>query len=141
MKYMHFCQLSTHINHCNSQLLRVFQETLTKADKYDPHINASFQDTANHYESVVVPARPYRLKDNAKVESSVKLVERWIPARLCRQRFFCLAELNQAIVVLPDDFNNRVMRRYDKSRYDLYLELNKSALKPLPTRRYVFRDF
>jgi transposase len=114
---------------------------VTKADKYDPHINSSFQDMADHYESVVLPTRPYRAKDKAKVELSVKLVQRWILARLRRQQFFSLAELNQAIFALLNDFNNRVMRRYGKSRYDLYMELDKPALKPLPTRRYVFREF
>jgi transposase len=117
------------------------KSAVTKADKYDPHINASFQDMADHYESVVIPARPYRAKDKAKVELSVKLVQRWILARLRRQQFFSLAELNQAIFALLDDFNNRIMRRYGKSRYDLYMELDKPALKPLPTRRYVFREF
>ncbi len=117
------------------------KSAVTKADKYDPQINSSFQDMADHYESVVLPTRPYRAKDKAKVELSVKLVQRWILARLRRQQFFSLAELNQAIFALLEDFNNRVMRRYGKSRYDLYLELDKPALKPLPTRRYVFREF
>ena len=117
------------------------KSAVTKADKYDPQINSSFQDMADHYESVVLPARPYRAKDKAKVELSVKLVQRWILARLRRQQFFSLAELNQAIFALLNDFNSRIMRRYDKSRYDLYLELDKPALKSLPTRRYVFREF
>ena len=114
---------------------------VTKADKYDPQINTSFQDLAEHYDSAVLPARPYRAKDKAKVELSVKLVQRWILARLRHQQFFSLAELNQAIFALLDNFNNRVMRRYGKSRYDLYMELDKPALKPLPTRRYVLREF
>ena len=117
------------------------KSAVTKADKYDPQINTSFQDMADHYESVVLPARPYRAKDKAKVELSVKLVQRSILARLRRQQFFSLAELNQAIFALLDDFNNRIMRRYDKSRHDLYMELDKPALKPLPMRRYVYREF
>jgi len=117
------------------------KSAVTKADKYDPQINSSFQDMAEHYESVVLPARPYRAKDKAKVELSVKLVQRWILARLRHQQFFSLAELNQAIFALLADFNNKVMRRYGKRRYDLYLELDKPALKPLPARRYVFREF
>jgi transposase len=77
----------------------------------------------------------------AKVELSVKLVQRWILAKIRHQQFFSLAELNQAIFSLLDDFNNRIVRRYGKSRYDLYMELDKPALKPLPNRRYVLREF
>jgi transposase len=114
---------------------------VTKADKYDPIINESFQDMADHYGAVVLPARSYRAKDKAKVELSVKLVQRWILARLRHHQFFSLAELNQAIFSLLDYFNNRIIRRYGKSRYELYLELDKPALKPLPNRRYGYREF
>ncbi|MCX6013476.1 MAG: IS21 family transposase, partial [Chloroflexi bacterium] len=114
---------------------------VTKADKYDPVINESFQDMANYYGAVVIPARPYRAKDKAKVELSVKLVQRWILARLRHHQFFSLAELNQAIFVLLDYFNNRIIRRYGKSRYELYLELDKPVLKLLPNRRYDYREF
>jgi transposase len=117
------------------------KSAVTKADKYDPQINETFQDMADHYGAVVIPARPYRAKDKAKVELSVKLVQRWILARLRHQQFFSLAELNQAIFDLLDAFNKKIIRRYGKSRYDLYRELDKPALKPLPTRRYDYREF
>jgi transposase len=117
------------------------KSAVTKADKYDPVINESFQDMADHYGAVVLPARPYRAKDKAKVELSVKLVQRWILARLRHHQFFSLAELNQAIFGLLDYFNNRIIRRYGKSRYKLYLELDKPALKPLPSQRYDYREF
>jgi transposase len=117
------------------------KSAVNKADNYDPAINRTFQDMADHYGAVVIPARPYRAKDKAKVELSVKLVQRWILARLRHQQFFSLAELNQAIFDLLDYFNHRIMKRYDKSRYDLYIKLDKPALNPLPTKRYVYRQF
>jgi transposase len=104
------------------------KSAVTKADRYDPDINSSFQDMADHYDCVVIPARPYRAKDKAKVELSVKLVQRWILARLRHRQFFSLAELNQCIYNLLDDFNSRMIRRYGKSRHALYLELDKPAL-------------
>jgi len=116
------------------------KSAVTKADKYDPTINETFQDMADHYGCVVIPARPYRKKDKAKVELSVKLVQRWILARLRHRQFFSLAELNQAIFDLLDYFNNRIVKRYGKSRLELYLELDKPALKPLPAKRYVYRE-
>lgn len=112
-----------------------------KADKYDPVINEAFGSMADHYGAVVFPTRTYRAKDKAKVELSVKLVQRWILAKLRHQQFFSLAELNQAIFNLLSYFNNRIIRRYGKNRFELYQELDKPALKPLPGRRYEYREF
>ena len=117
------------------------KSAVTKANKYDPAINETFQDMADHYGSVVIPARPYRAKDKAKVELSVKLVQRWILARLRHRKFFSLYELNREIFDLLDYFNNRIIRRYGKSRYQLYLELDKPALKALPAVAYSCREF
>lgn len=117
------------------------KSAVTKADKYDPEINTAFQEMIDYYGAVVWPARPYRAKDKAKVELSVKLVQRWILAKLRHQQFFSLAELNQAIFDLLSYFNNRIIRRYGKSRFELYQELDKPALKPLPIRRYEYREF
>jgi len=117
------------------------KSAVTKADKYDPEINSAFQDMVDHYGAVVWPARPYRAKDKAKVELSVKLVQRWILAKLRHQQFFSLVELNQAIFNLLSYFNNRIIKRYGKSRFELYQELDKPALKPLPIRRYEYREF
>jgi len=63
------------------------KSAVTKADKYDPELNQSFQDMAEHYGTVVIPARPYRPKDKPKVELSVKLVQRWILAQLRQKPF------------------------------------------------------
>lgn len=114
---------------------------VTKADHYEPVINDTFLDMGDHYGVIFLPTRPYRAKDKAKVELSVKLVQRWILARLRHTTFFTLAELNQAIAELLVIFNNKVVKRYGKSRYQLYLELDKPALKPLPTQRYLYREF
>ena len=61
-----------------------------KACFYDPAINRTYGDMARHYDTAIVPARPRKPKDKAKVEGAVLLVERWILARLRNQRFFGL---------------------------------------------------
>jgi transposase len=73
---------------------------VTKADRYSPTINETYAELACHYQTAVLPARPYKPKDKAKAETSVLLVERWILARLRHQTFFSLAELNTAIAAL-----------------------------------------
>ena len=117
------------------------RSAVTRANWYDPDINESYQDMAEHYGTVVLPARPYKPKDKSKAELSVKLVQRWILAKLRHDKFFSLHELNEAIWELLTDLNNRKMRHLNKSRRDLFEELDQPALKALPERTYIYKDF
>ena len=81
---------------------------VTKACFYEPAVNRTYADMAAHYGTAVVPARPYKPRDKAKVEVAVQIAERWIAARLRNQRFFSLAELNAAIRGLLDRLNEVV---------------------------------
>ena len=117
------------------------RSAVTRANWYDPDINESYQDMADHYGTVVVPARPYKPKDKSKAELSVKLVQRWILAKLRHRQFFSLHELNEAIWELLEDLNNRKMRHLNKSRRELFEELDQPALKALPERIYIYKDF
>lgn len=117
------------------------KSAVIKADLYDPILGESYQDMAEHYGTAVMPARPGRPKDKAKVELSVKLVQRWILARIRHRRFFSLYELNETIRSLLDDLNGRVIKKLGKSRRQLYEEIDRPALKPLPSQRYILREF
>lgn len=114
---------------------------VTKACFYDPAINRTYADMATHYDTAIVPARPRKPKDKAKVEGAVLLVERWIVAKLRNQRFFGLDELNAAIRPLLDQLNGKVTRHLGASRRDLYESIDKPALKPLPTDPYVYAEW
>ena len=78
-----------------------------KACFYNPEINRTYGDMAAHYGTAVVPARPHKPKDKAKVENAVQLAERWILAKLRNQTFFGLDELNVAIRPLRDALNGQ----------------------------------
>ena len=97
-----------------------------------PPSHRTYADMASHYDTAVVPARPRKPKDKAKVEVAVLLAERWIVARLRNRRFFGLDELNAAIRPLSDQLNGKVTRHLSASRRDLFERLDKPALKPLP---------
>ena len=114
---------------------------VTKACFYDPAINRTYADMAAHYGTAVVPARPHKPKDRAKVEGAVLLAERWIMARLRNQRFFSLDELNAAIHPLLDQLNSKVTHHLGASRRDLFERLDKPALKPLPVEPYVYAEW
>ena len=70
---------------------------VTVACSYEPGINRTYAEMAEHYGTVVIPARIGRAKDKPKVEAGVLLAQRWILATLRNRTFFSLAELNAAI--------------------------------------------
>jgi len=114
---------------------------VTKACRYEPDVNPTYANMASYYGIAVIPARPKKPKDKAKVESGVQIVEREILARLRDRTFFSRGELNQAIRELLKAVNTRPFQKLDTSRRELFEELDKPALKPLPSRRYEYGEF
>jgi len=114
---------------------------VTRACRYEPDANPTYLDMARHYDTAVIPRRPRKPRDGAKVESGVQIVEREVLARLRDQTFFSLSELNQALKVLVERVNQRPFQKLECSRRDLFLELDKPALKPLADRPYELADF
>ena len=107
-----------------------------RACRYDPDLNPSYQQWAEHYQVAVVPARPYKPKDKAKAEVGVQIVERWILARLRHQTFFSLAELNQCIRALLEALNQKPFKQLPGNRRSAFEQLDQPALRPLPRHRY-----
>lgn len=114
---------------------------VTKPHRYEAIVNESYLDMASHFGVAVLPARPYRPRDKAKVEAGVLLVERWVLARLRHRRFYSLGELNLAIRELLEIVNNRPFKKMPGSRRSVFEEIEKAALRPLPARRYEFATF
>jgi transposase len=107
---------------------------VTRANRYEPELNRTYQEMAAYYGAVVIPARPSKARDKAKVEVGVQIVERWILARLRKRTFFALAELNAAIRALLEELNRRPFRKLPGTRRSLFEALDRPALKPLPPR-------
>ena len=84
---------------------------VTKAHRYEPDINPSYRDLAEHYGVAVLPARSRKPRDKAKVEVGVQVVERWILAVLRNRQFFSLGELNTAIALLLDRLNHKPFKK------------------------------
>jgi transposase len=106
--------------------------------RYEPDLNPTYQDLAEHYGTAVIPTRVRKPKDKAKAEVGVQVVERWILARLRNHTFFSLADLNQAIRELLAELNTRPMEHLGRSRRELFEALDQPALKPLPELAYEF---
>ncbi|WP_116810915.1 IS21 family transposase [Steroidobacter cummioxidans] len=110
-------------------------------DRYEPRASLTVQDLAHHYDTAVLPARPRRPQDKAKVEVALQVVERWILARLRDHRFQTLEEVDGAIGDLLDSINTRAFRRLPGSRKSAYELLDRSALRPLPASPYEFARY
>ena len=117
------------------------KSAVRKTHRYEPDINPSYQQLAVHYQTVIVPTRPYKPKDKAKAEVAVQIVERWIMARLRHQTFFTLASLNQAIRGLLDDLNQRSFKKLPGSRRSQFEQLDKPVLRALPSQDYQYTEF
>ncbi len=114
---------------------------VNRASFYDPEINRSYGMMAAHYEVGILPARPRRPKDKAKVEAGVRFAQSYILGRLRHQTFFSLDECNQAIRAALERMNGRVMRRLGVSRRDLFERIERGALRPLPLVEYEFAEW
>jgi transposase len=114
-----------------------------RPDRYEPTAQRLFAEMCTYYGVALLPARPAKPRDKPKVEAAVLLVERWVLARLRKQTFFSIAELNAAIAPLVLDLNNRPFKKLVGCRRSAYEELDKPVLRSLPVQRmqiYTFKS-
>ena len=109
---------------------------VSKASRYEPDVNPTYHDLAEHYGVVVLPARARRPKDKAKVENGVLVVTRWVLARLRHQRFFSLNELNRSLRTLLADLTQTRFKKLPGCRASAFAEMDQPALRPLPQVDY-----
>ena len=114
---------------------------VVKALWFEPTLNQTFAAMAEHYDTTILPTRSRKPRDKGKVEGAVLIVERWILARLRHRRFFNLADLNTAISALLEELNNRLMRHAGKSRRQLFEEIERAALAPLPSEPFEYAEW
>jgi transposase len=114
---------------------------VVKACRFDPTLTRTYAEMLEHYDTAALPARPHKPRDKAKVEVGVQIVERWILARLRKQTFFSLAEVNLAIKPLLDQLNRKPFKKLPGSRSSLFESIDKPALKPLPGQSYEYAEW
>jgi transposase len=112
-----------------------------RSNQYEPDINPEYMDFARHYQTVILPARPNHARDKAMVEGAVRIVYAWIFASLRNCVFHNLEELNKAIRHELEKYNAKPMQKLNVSRRQLFNDIEKAALKPLPKQRYMIRRF
>ena len=117
------------------------KSAVIKASRTDPVINATYQDMADHYGTLILPARAYKPKDKAKAENGVLIVERWIMFRLRKRAFGGLAELNEAIRALLVEINARPFQKLPGCRQSNFATIDRPAMRALPATPYEYAEF
>ncbi len=117
------------------------KSAVKKPCKYEPDINPEYDDFAKHYGTVIFPARQAKPKDKALVEGLVKIAYQRILAPIRDEIFHSIADLNRRVFALTDKHNRTPFQKLKISRYELFEEIEKDKLLPLPAKRYEFKGF
>jgi len=117
------------------------KSAVTKADKYEPDLDETFLDFANHYQTTVLPARSRKPRDKALVENAVNIVYSRIFAPLRNESFFSVDQLNFVIREQLDKHNNQNFQKEPVSRKDKFIKQERPLLIPLPKERYEIKQY
>ena len=113
------------------------RSAVSRPHRIEPKLQRTYEDLGRHYGTAVIPARPRKPRDKAKVEAGVLVAQRWILARLRDEVFFSLASLNARVRELLEDLNRRPMKSLGGvSRRELFERIDQPALRPLPTNGF-----
>lgn len=114
---------------------------ITKPNYYEPGVNLSYQDLAEHYKFAVLPARVRKPRDKGSVENGVQNIERWVIAPLRKRQFFSLHEVQKSIREYLEILNHRVMQGTGRSRRQEFETIDLPNLRPLPQRPYEYAEW
>jgi len=112
------------------------KSAVSKSSKYEPTLNETFADFAEHYGTAILPARAYRPRDKALVENAVRIIYTRIYVKVKRQQYLTLQDLNLAILTALEEHNNAPLRGRNYSRRQQFGEVERNVLMPLPELRY-----
>jgi transposase len=107
-----------------------------KPCRYEPLVHRTYQEMAEHYGTVIVPARPRKPRDKPKAESAVQVAQRHILAALRDYRFFSVSELNDAIAPKLAELNAKPFQKMEGSRNSWFEAQEQVALLPLPAEPF-----
>lgn len=116
------------------------RSAVTKSSKYEPVLNETFADFAEHYSTAILPARAYRPRDKALVENAVRIIYTRIYAQIRKEHYYDLKSLNTAIWTALETHNNAFLRGRNYSRKQQYEEIERAAMMPLPPLRYELKQ-
>lgn len=117
------------------------KSAVIKSDRYEPEINRCMEDLANHYGTVIVPARAGKPRDKSAVENHVKIIYTQVFAKLRNRSFFSLSALNSAVEDCVLKLNQTRMQNRSYCRQERFLSCEKHLLLPLPEHRFALKYY
>lgn len=117
------------------------RSAISKSDRYDPVITPAYYHMLSHYGAAAMPARVYKPKDKPDAEGGVLIIQRWALAAIRHEQFMGLEALNKRLKELMEIANKKIFKQYPENRLELFNELDKPYLRPLPSTRYMYRDY
>ncbi len=114
---------------------------IDKAIFFEPVINRTYQELAEHYGTVILPARVRKPRDKGAVENAVKIASQRILGRLRHHTFHHFFELQDAVANALETINRAPLTGKSVSRWDAFLEEEKDYLLTLPQEPYVFAQW
>jgi transposase len=116
------------------------KSAVTKSNRYEPTLNETFLDFAEHYGTTILPARVYKPRDKSLVEGAVRILYQRIYTALRGKTFHSLKDLNNAIWEALEVHNNKKLTGRPASRLQLFKEIEQQTLSPLPVQRYEIKE-
>ncbi len=113
---------------------------VSQAHLYDPDVNPTYCDFANHMGFAVLPARPYKPRDKGAGECAIGVIQRGFFQEVRNRTFYLIQELNQVFRKYLDRLNHEVMKDYGVSRA-IRFEEEKKFLKTLPSSRFQLSEW
>jgi transposase len=114
---------------------------VTKPNYYDPQLNKAYYDLALYYNLAIIPARVRVPQDKSQVEGSIGWIETWLLGWLkgrteLSKQFLSFFDLNVAIKNRMAELVKRPFQKRAGSRESVFLELDRPALRALPSEPF-----
>jgi len=116
------------------------KSAVKKSHRYEPTLNETFEDFAEHDQTAVLPTRAYKPKDKALVEGAVKIVYQSLYAALRNGQFTSFSELNAALWKQLEALNTRPLKGRPYSRREWFEQTERALLRALPVERYALKQ-
>jgi len=111
------------------------KSAVSKACRYEPDINPTYRQLAEHYSCAIIPARVKKARDKARVEKAVQSVQRQILAVMRNLDFFSKQEARKEFFRLLQELNQKPFQKEEGCRFSKFEE-EKESLTPLPENKF-----
>ena len=115
------------------------QAVIVNQDWIEPELNKDYADWADHYGTVILPAKVRKPKFKSSVENAVGILEKGFFHKLEERQYFSLEQFNRDLWKELEALNKEPFKKKEHNRY-YYWEEEKLELMPLPSMHYEYME-